>query len=110
MQPVGVDCSSAAIIWLQSLSHETIAVFPKASADMFWQSVHVGAVKGAREDHVNIVWDGPPNETNIVGEMQIMETMVNRQVVAIAGAPSERPAFNPAQPALHRPSKAAVQE
>ena len=71
----------------------TIAVIPKASADIFWQSVHAGAVKGAREHHVNIVWDGPPNETDIAGEMQIMETMVNRQVDAIAVAPSDRSAF-----------------
>ncbi len=71
----------------------TIAVIPKASADIFWQSVHAGAVKGARENDVNIVWDGPPNETDIAGEMQIMETMINRQVDAIALAPSDRSAL-----------------
>jgi ribose transport system substrate-binding protein len=71
----------------------TIAVIPKASADIFWQSVHAGAVKGAQENRVTIVWDGPPNETDIAGEMQIMETMVDRQVDAIAVAPSDRSAF-----------------
>lgn len=71
----------------------TIAVIPKASADLFWQSVHAGAVKGADDNHVAILWDGPPNETDIAGEMQIMETMVNRQVDAIAVAPSDRSAF-----------------
>lgn len=71
----------------------TVAVIPKASADIFWQSVHAGAVKGSQEEHVNMVWDGPPNETDIAGEMQIMETMVNRQVDAIALAPSDRSAF-----------------
>jgi ribose transport system substrate-binding protein len=71
----------------------TIAVIPKASADLFWQSVHAGAVKGAQDDRVGIVWDGPPNETDIAGEMQIMETMVNRQVDAIAVAPSDSSAF-----------------
>lgn len=40
-----------------------------------------------------MVWDGPPNETDIAGEMQIMETMVNRQVDAIAVAPSDSSAF-----------------
>jgi ribose transport system substrate-binding protein len=71
----------------------TIAVIPKASADIFWQSVHAGAVKGARGNRVAILWDGPPNETDIAGEMQIMETMINRQVDAIAVAPSDRSAF-----------------
>ena len=71
----------------------TVAVIPKASADIFWQSVHAGAVKGARANHIDMVWDGPPAETDIAGEMQIMETMINRQVDAIAVAPSDRSAF-----------------
>ena len=71
----------------------TIAVIPKASADIFWQSVHAGAVKGAGENGVEIVWNGPPNETDIAGEMKIAETMINRHVDAIALAPSDRSAF-----------------
>ncbi|MGI8962533.1 MAG: substrate-binding domain-containing protein [Bryobacteraceae bacterium] len=70
-----------------------IAVIPKASADLFWQSVHAGAVKGARENNVDIVWNGPPNESDIAGEMQIVETMINRHVDAIALAPSDTSAF-----------------
>lgn len=66
---------------------------PKASADIFWQSVHAGAVKGGWQNHVEIVWDGPPNETDIAGEMKIMETMIDRRVDAIALAPSDRSAF-----------------
>jgi ribose transport system substrate-binding protein len=71
----------------------TIAVVPKASADIFWQSVHAGAVKGSWDNRVDIVWDGPPNETDIAGEMKIMETMIDRRVDAIAVAPSDRSAF-----------------
>jgi len=71
----------------------TIAVIPKASADIFWQSVHAGAVKGGWKHNLKIVWDGPPNETDIATEMQIVETMINRRVDAIALAPSDRSAF-----------------
>lgn len=71
----------------------TIAVIPKASADLFWQSVHAGAVKGGLDNHIRIVWDGPPNETDIATGMQIVETMINRRVDAIALAPSDRSAF-----------------
>ncbi len=71
----------------------TVAVIPKASADLFWQSVHAGAVKAGQENQVRVVWDGPPNETDIATEMQIMETMINRRVDAIALAPSDRSAF-----------------
>jgi ribose transport system substrate-binding protein len=71
----------------------TIAVIPKASADLFWQSVHAGAVKAGRDNQIKIVWDGPPNETDIATGMQIVETMINRHVDAIALAPSDRSAF-----------------
>ncbi|MDQ2711746.1 MAG: substrate-binding domain-containing protein [Acidobacteriota bacterium] len=71
----------------------TVAVIPKASADLFWQSVHAGAVKAGRDNHVKLVWDGPPNETDIASGMQIVETMINRRVDAIALAPSDRSAF-----------------
>lgn len=71
----------------------TIAVIPKASADIFWQSVHAGAVKAGRDNNIRIVWDGPPNETDIATGMQIVETMINRSVDAIALAPSDRSAF-----------------
>src|SRR4051794_34928298 len=71
----------------------TIAVIPKASADLFWQSVHAGAVKAGRDNEIKIVWDGPPNETDIATGMQIVETMINRHVDAIALAPSDRSAF-----------------
>jgi len=71
----------------------TIAVIPKASADIFWQSVHAGAVKGSWDNHVDIIWEGPPNETDIATEVQIVETMINRRVDAICLAPSDKTAF-----------------
>lgn len=70
-----------------------VAVIPKGNADIFWQTVHAGAAKAARENNVEIVWDGPPNETDISTELQIVETMINRHVDAIALAPSDREAL-----------------
>ena len=71
----------------------TVAVIPKATGDLFWESVHAGAVKSGRAHQVEIIWDGPPAETDIAGEMKIVETMINRQVDAIVLAPSDRSAF-----------------
>ena len=71
----------------------TVAVIPKATADIFWQSVHAGAVKSGWANKVEIVWDGPASETDIAGEMKIVETMINRQVDALALAPSDSTAF-----------------
>jgi ribose transport system substrate-binding protein len=74
--------------------HRTIiAVIPKASADIFWQSVHAGAVKGSWDNQVDIVWEGSLNDTDAATEMQIVETMINRRVDAICLAPSDRSAF-----------------
>ncbi len=88
--------AAALVIMLSGCNREhqtTIGVIPKASADIFWQSVHAGAVKGSWDNHVNIIWEGPPNETDIATEVQIMETMINRHVDAICLAPSDKTAF-----------------
>jgi ribose transport system substrate-binding protein len=83
----------------------TIAVIPKASADLFWQSVHAGAVKASWDNRVDIVWEGPANETDIATEMQIVETMINRHVDAICLAPSDRSAF---KIVVNRAAKAGI--
>ena len=70
-----------------------IAVIPKGSAHLFWQSVHAGAVKAAREKGVEIVWNGPATETDYGGQLQIVDAMINRHVDAIALAPIDRKAM-----------------
>lgn len=71
----------------------TVAMIPKANENIFWQTVHAGAVKASRDDKINLIWNGPASETDIAGEMQIVETMINRHVDAIALAPSDQSAF-----------------
>ena len=67
-----------------------IAVIPKGNSHIFWQSVHAGAAKAAREKGVEIVWNGPPSETDYTGHLQIADAMINRRVDAIALAPIDR--------------------
>lgn len=67
-----------------------IAVVPKGQSHEFWQSVHAGAVKAARETGVDIVWNGTPSETDYNGQLQIVDAMINRRVDAIALAPIDR--------------------
>jgi ribose transport system substrate-binding protein len=67
-----------------------IAVIPKGNADIFWQSVHAGAVKAAREKSAEVVWNGPPSETDYAVQLQIVDAMINRRVDAIALAPIDR--------------------
>jgi ribose transport system substrate-binding protein len=67
-----------------------IAVVPKGRAHLFWQSVHAGAVKAAREHNVEIVWNGPATETDYNGQIQIVDAMINQRVDAIALAPIDK--------------------
>jgi ribose transport system substrate-binding protein len=69
---------------------KVIAVIPKGRAHLFWQSVHAGAVKAARETGVEIIWNGPASETDFNGQLQIVDAMINRHVDAIALAPIDR--------------------
>ncbi len=71
----------------------TIGVIPKGNAHLFWQSVHAGAVKAARERGVQVAWNGPATETDFAGQLQIANDMINRHVDAIAMAPIDRNAM-----------------
>jgi ribose transport system substrate-binding protein len=71
----------------------TIAVIPKGRAHLFWQSVQAGAVAAARENDVEIIWNGPTSETDYTGQIQIVEAMINRRVDAIAVAPIDKKAM-----------------
>jgi ribose transport system substrate-binding protein len=70
-----------------------IAVIPKGNANIFWQSVHAGAAKAAGEKGAEIIWNGPPSETDYTGQLQIVDAMINRHVDAIALAPIDRRAM-----------------
>jgi ribose transport system substrate-binding protein len=71
----------------------TIAVIPKGNTTIFWQSVHAGAAKAAIENGVEIIWNGPPSETDYTGQLQITDAMINRGVDAIVLAPIDRKAM-----------------
>jgi len=68
----------------------TIAVIPKGRSHLFWQSVHAGAVAAARETNVDIAWNGPSTEADFNGQIQVVESMINRHVDAIALAPIDK--------------------
>ena len=69
---------------------KVIAVIPKGSAHIFWQSVHAGAVKAAREHDLEIIWNGPPQETDFNQQIQIVDAMINRGVDGIVLAPIDK--------------------
>jgi ribose transport system substrate-binding protein len=70
-----------------------VGVIAQGRSHMFWQSVHAGAVAAGREHGLEISWNAPTAETDIAGQIQIMQTMINRRLDAIAISPIERRAL-----------------
>ena len=70
-----------------------IAVIPKATSHLFWVSVKTGAEAAGKEFGVEIVWNGPAQETDYSRQIQILDSMVARHVDGIVIAATERKAL-----------------
>jgi ribose transport system substrate-binding protein len=71
----------------------TIAVIPKGTAHVFWQSIHAGAAKAAAEQNVDIVWRGPLREDDRDSQVSEVEGFVSRGVSGIVLAPLDESAL-----------------
>ena len=71
----------------------TIAVIPKGTSHVFWQSVHAGARRAATELDVDIVWRGPLREDDRDSQVAEVENAVARRVSGIALAPLDEAAL-----------------
>lgn len=72
---------------------KTIAVIPKGTSHLFWVSVQAGAMEAGRKLGVNVLWNGPAQETEYDRQIQILDSMIARHVDGIAVAASERKAL-----------------
>ena len=77
-----------------SSTKKRIAVIPKGTSHIFWITVHAGAVAAGQKFGVDILWNGPPAETEYDRQMQILDSMIAQHVDGIAVAASERQALN----------------
>lgn len=71
----------------------TIAVIPKGTTHEFWKSVHLGALRAAKELDVDIVWKGPLQENDRQGQINEVEAFMNRGVTGICLAPLDSKAL-----------------
>jgi ribose transport system substrate-binding protein len=67
-----------------------IAVIPKLTNTVFWQSVLAGAQEAGRDYGYEIIWNGPDRETNSTGQIQIVEAAIDRHVEGVVLAPVDR--------------------
>ena len=65
-----------------------VALVPKGQAQIFWQTVHAGAVAAGREFGVEILWNGPASETDFTRQINIVDDFINQRVDGIVLAPS----------------------
>lgn len=68
---------------------EDIAVIVKTNNSSYWQVVNKGAQAAAKELGIKITYDGPAAETDINGQVAMVENAVNRQVKGIVLAPCD---------------------
>ncbi len=73
----------------------SIAVIPKGTTHIYWQSVHAGAKAAGDELGYEILWNGPERETDRERQIQIIEDFIVQKVDGIVLAPLDRKALVP---------------
>jgi len=81
----------------------TVSVIPKGTSHVFWQSIHAGAVKAAKELNIEVLWVGTAVEDDRQQQIMLVDNQVINQVDGIVLAPSD-------DVALFRPVKDAVKK
>ena len=71
----------------------TIAVIPKGTTHEFWQSIHAGANKAAKELGIDVIWRGPLREDDRDAQVSEVEGFISRGVSGIALAPLDESAL-----------------
>lgn len=80
---------------------KVIGVIPKATSHMFFVSVHAGVDQAAKDLKVDVLWNGPQNETDFARQIEIVDSMIAQQVSAIAiSATDERALVAPLERAI----------
>ncbi|HXB56850.1 MAG TPA: substrate-binding domain-containing protein [Vicinamibacteria bacterium] len=78
-----------------------LAVIPKGTSHVFWQSIHAGASKAAAELGVEVIWRGPLREDDRDSQVSEVEGFISRGISGIVLAPLD-------ETALARPVAAAA--
>src|SRR5712692_1774468 len=89
----------------QGSKKKVIAVVPKGTSHLFWQSVQAGAIAAGRDLGVDVLWNGPSQETEYSRQIQIVDSMIARHVDGLAVAATDKTAL--AAP-IDRAAKAGI--
>jgi ribose transport system substrate-binding protein len=72
-----------------------VLVCPKGLTQNFWLTVRAGADSAGRELGTNVIWKGPAVETDIAGQIAIVEDYINKRVDGIVLAACDTRALIP---------------
>ena len=90
---LGLACALMLLAACQRSNQRVIAVIPKATSHLFWIAVENGARAAALDSKVEMLWNGPPSETDYARQIQIVDSMIARRVDGIVVAATERQAL-----------------
>ena len=77
----------------QPRTKKLIAVVPKATSHLFFVSIHAGVRDAERDFGVEVLWNGPRDETDYSRHIEIVDSMVTRHVDALAISATDRTAL-----------------
>ena len=83
-----------ALAGCQQSTKKKIAVIPKGTSHLFWVTVREGAEDAGKEFGVDILWNGPAQETDYGRQLEILDTMINRRVDGIVVAATDKKVLN----------------
>jgi ribose transport system substrate-binding protein len=78
-----------------SEAKHVIAVIPKGTTHIYWQSVKAGAEAAGKEFGYEIQWNGPERETDRERQIQIIEDFIVQKVDGVVLAPLDKDALVP---------------
>ena len=70
-----------------------VGVVPKGANHIFWQTVHAGAVKAAREYGFEVQWNAPALEIDSSRQIEIVDSMINQHLAGIVLLPVDKSAL-----------------
>src|SRR5579872_951652 len=76
--------AALALASCQKRTKKLIGVVPKATSHLFFVSIHAGVDAAAREFGVDILWNGPREETEYSRQIEIVDSMIARHVDGLA--------------------------
>jgi len=98
---VALGLAALSLVSCQQRTKKLIGVIPKATSHLFFVSVHAGVDAAAKEFGVDVVWNGPREETEYSRQIEIVDSMIARHVDALAISATDHAALvKPVQRAM----------